>query len=125
MQLNKKNVEAYFKAYPKKDVLFFTSDGFCFLEEDRAANHAKSKKLKYKKVEREVVFSKSDNNPGNDELTKEDAEAKLLEFELNEDADWGTVQDLGKALGVKAKKKDEYLAALTPIKEQLIKAKEA
>ncbi len=125
--LNQDKVKAYFKAYPKAKSLFFTSDNACFLMKNRAQLHANSKKLGWQEIQRssvDLTESTKTKAPSKTPvgLTVAEAQEQLLTFELNEKCNWETIQAIGKALEVSANSKAEYIAALTPIKEELLNA---
>ncbi len=120
MKLDKNKVALYFEAYPKASVLYFTADGYCFLEEHKAASHASSKGIEYVSSGRDSFRDEQDEDLREDESASEaEAKAQLLEMELTEDCEFSTLQALGKALGVKARSKADYLSGLIETKAKL------
>jgi len=116
-QLNKLHTQ-YLEAYPKYNTLYFTADGNCFLTIDAAKHHAGVVKTEWYAVSRTNNGEQVENNA--DEAEQNNWNTKLLSFELNEKSNWDTIQELGRAFGIDAKSKREYIDALAPIKEQLM-----
>lgn len=122
-KLTKARIVQYFKAYPKLNRMWFTSDGSGFADRALALEVAALKGESPREVTREDLSKEGDSLPGKKiELVdpNDSVKAELLAFDLNEDCDWAQIQKLGKAFDVDAKSKVEYIAALTPIKAALI-----
>lgn len=104
--------------YSDVDKLFVTPDGYGFLKENDAKNHAREAKLKVQTV---VV-----NEPEpEEEMTAEEANVILKDLELNDATDWELLKQLADVLGWEVKNnKKSHLEAATAAKAELTKGGE-
>lgn len=130
--------QSYFEAHPNCEQLSFAKDGTCFYTENCAKIYADKHGLECVTVKRsqlsgsensleaqaakeaeEAKAAKEAEAQGADKA-KVVAEAELEAFELNEECDWDKIREIGKALGVTGRSKADYIAALAPIKAELL-----
>lgn len=81
MEINKEKALRYFEQYPNASSLYFTEDGYCFLEESDASNHAKAKKIAVERVNKTVLNRKKKKAAlsNSSEVEGEGAEVKVDE----------------------------------------------
>lgn len=119
MAVNKKKIaESNFKADSTLKRQYIFDDGYCFARKVRAEEHKAFSGKDYE------IFTRDEKkaDAGSGEPTEADIIAvkeELKGFELNAESDWETIQRIGKTLGVEAKSKADYVAALEPIKAAL------
>lgn len=117
-----KKVAIYQKEKPGVD-FYFTTDGQCFRKEQKAKAHAATEKLKVVAYEAEVKVIDSEDTDTS-VLTEDAAKEKLLTIDLNKALKDDLVA-IAEALSVTPEtgdNKDDYIAALKTVKEQLQEA---